>query len=370
MEWQNIAPNQQPTPVQADSSDSHPADWAEIQSWMHLADVALNRWSKPSRCRERAHAKRAASWNSTAPSIVTQPPHSQVNSANDHDILFSCSFTGASVKKRILFVDDEPAIRATLPAILQREGFDVTATATVAEGLRCISERKFDVLIADLNIGTPGDGFTLVSAMRRTQPDAVTIILTGFPDFETALEAIRKQVDDYLTKPAEIPDLVAKIKEKIANPRRIRELPTKRVADVLRENSDQTVENWLAKSQVDSDLRVLPLGREQRIDNWRELMEGLIEMLETGSDQMPESQMQAAVRHGTQRARLQGYRIASLVSEARLLQQAITELLERELLTLELSTLIPDLLKLGEGLNALLEQSLQAFVRERRMEAA
>jgi DNA-binding response OmpR family regulator len=274
------------------------------------------------------------------------------------------------MKKRILFVDDEPAIRATLPAILKREGFDVTAAATVAAGLRYISERKFDALLADLNIGTAGDGFTLVSAMRRTQPDAVTIILTGFPDFETALEAIRKQVDDYLTKPADIPSLVAKIKEKIANPSRIRELPTKRVADVLRENSDRIVENWLAESEVDSDLRVLPLSREQRLNNLPDLIAGLVEMLETGSDQMPGSQMQGAVKHGTQRARLQSFRIALLVSEARLLQQVITEVLERELLTLELSTLIPDVLKVGEGPNALLEQSLQAFVRERRIEVA
>ena len=55
-----------------------------------------------------------------------------------------------------------------------------------------------DVLIADLNVSPPGDGFTVVSAMRCTQPNCVNFILTGFPAFETALEAIRRHVDDYL----------------------------------------------------------------------------------------------------------------------------------------------------------------------------
>ena len=63
---------------------------------------------------------------------------------------------------------------------------------------------RFDLLISDLNIGHPADGFIVVSAMRRTDPDCVTFILTGYPGFETALQAIREQLDDYLIKPADI----------------------------------------------------------------------------------------------------------------------------------------------------------------------
>ena len=92
----------------------------------------------------------------------------------------------------ILFVDDEPSIRTTLPAILSSFGFSVTSAATVPEALNLITTRQFDVLISDLNIGNPADGFTVVSAMRRTQPDAITFILTGYPAFESALEAIRR----------------------------------------------------------------------------------------------------------------------------------------------------------------------------------
>src|SRR5438094_10646294 len=100
----------------------------------------------------------------------------------------------------ILFVDDEDSIRLTLPPLLQSYGFEVTSAATVAEALGLITQHKFDVLISDLNIGHPGDGFTVVSAMRTHQPDALRIILTSYPAFSSALEAIYEEVHDYLIK--------------------------------------------------------------------------------------------------------------------------------------------------------------------------
>ena len=73
---------------------------------------------------------------------------------------------------RILFVDDEAGIRNTLKPILEQHGFEVTAAATVPEALEHMNHATFDVLLSDLNIGQPGDGFTVVSAMRRVQPQA------------------------------------------------------------------------------------------------------------------------------------------------------------------------------------------------------
>jgi DNA-binding NtrC family response regulator len=93
---------------------------------------------------------------------------------------------------RVLIVDDEESIRNMLQLVLQKEGFIVTTVGSVMDALALISHLHFDVLISDLNIGHPADGFVVVSAMRRTQPDALTFILTGYPAFETALEALRK----------------------------------------------------------------------------------------------------------------------------------------------------------------------------------
>jgi CheY-like chemotaxis protein len=56
------------------------------------------------------------------------------------------------IHKRILFVDDEPAVRTTLALILRRYGFIVTVASTVAEALEKIKIEEFDLLLSDLNI--------------------------------------------------------------------------------------------------------------------------------------------------------------------------------------------------------------------------
>src|SRR6476469_9545528 len=134
---------------------------------------------------------------------------------------------------KILFVDDEPAIRLSLPAILKIHGFDVTSAGSVSEAIQEISRQHFDVLISDLNIGNPGDGFTVVSAMRRTQPQCVTLILTGYPGFETALQAIRSQVDDYLVKPTQIERLVETIERKLTERTPHNPPPAMRVREIM-----------------------------------------------------------------------------------------------------------------------------------------
>ncbi|HJT70149.1 MAG TPA: response regulator [Terriglobales bacterium] len=118
--------------------------------------------------------------------------------------------------KRILFVDDEPAIRATLSAILRRYGFLVTVAATVQEALEAIQGRQFDLLLTDLNIEREGDGYEVIRAIRNVNPRCVTIVLTGHPDVESAVEGIHLGIDDYILKPAKADTLVALLAEKLA----------------------------------------------------------------------------------------------------------------------------------------------------------
>src|ERR1700746_1190797 len=97
-------------------------------------------------------------------------------------------------RKRILFVDDQPSIRFTLPQVLQEYGFEVKTAGSVADSLAEINSSRFDVLLSDLNICDEGDGVARVSAMRRLQPRCVAVVLTGYPAFETAVQALRQQV--------------------------------------------------------------------------------------------------------------------------------------------------------------------------------
>lgn len=262
-------------------------------------------------------------------------------------------------KPKLLFVDDEDSIRITLPAILTQEGFDVTTAATVAEAIGLINRQTFDILLSDLNIGEPGDGFTVVSAMRRIQPAARTFILTGYPDFSSALEAIRRQVDDYLTKPADIPTLVRTLKSKLQ-----REAPQisglKKAAVVLRENEQEVIDIWFTEVQADPEFQEIPMSRKQRIDHLPVLLKELVRRLEkgdTGPD--PESARNAAA-HGRKR-REQGYSAMLIVQENRLFYRVIANRLQQNLLDLDISTVIPDLIRISEVLNEMLQESIREF---------
>ena len=119
------------------------------------------------------------------------------------------------IHKRILFVDDEPAIRATLEVILRRYGFNVTVAATVAEALEKIKKQEFDLLLSDLNIESERDGYAVIRAMREANPDCINIVLTGYPDEESAAEGLKLGIDDYIAKPANADALVAMLAEKL-----------------------------------------------------------------------------------------------------------------------------------------------------------
>jgi len=125
-----------------------------------------------------------------------------------------------SLRDRVLFVDDEPSIRLTLPSVLEGHGFEVTTAASVTAALKEIQTSRFDVLLSDLNIGEDGDGFRVVSAMRSAQPHCVNVILTGYPALESAVQAIRSQVDDYLVKPADVDTIIRVLRERLASRRR------------------------------------------------------------------------------------------------------------------------------------------------------
>lgn len=196
---------------------------------------------------------------------------------------------------RLLFVDDESGIRLTLSAILHQSGFDVTVAASVPEALALIGKNRYEVLLSDLNIGEPGDGFTVVSAMRRSQPHAATFILTGYPDFESALLAIRNQVDDYFTKPADVKTLVSTITKRltreIGSPEAV---PLRRVSEILREHSESICDEWLRVVGENGDLSRVQLTTEERKDHVPAVLQELIGRVERDSADTSQQAVSAA----------------------------------------------------------------------------
>ncbi len=262
---------------------------------------------------------------------------------------------------RVLFVDDEENIRLTLPAILRMHGLHVTTCATVPEALECIQKEKFDVLLADLNIGQPGDGFTVVSAMRRTQPEAVTIIITGYPAFETALEAIRRQVDDYIVKPASIPALLETIEQRLQGHPPQRPHPVLRVASILRLHSREVIGEWLTMCNGDVEIAAVRLSDEERADHIPGVLDELVEMLEQHRGVVSQVAVDAATLHGHTRRR-QHYTVSMLMKESRFLRRAVLATVQRHLLEVNISFLISDLIDLGDNLDNQVRASVEAFL--------
>src|SRR5271169_1942197 len=125
---------------------------------------------------------------------------------------------------RVLLVDDDDAVRSMMNATLERKGFEVVAAASVTEALRIIIAESFDVLITDLHMPDPGDGFTVVTAMRHSQPDALTLLVSGYPDVQRAMAAILLEVDEIIVKPFEIGRFTELVRERVVNRK-----PTKRL---------------------------------------------------------------------------------------------------------------------------------------------
>jgi CheY-like chemotaxis protein len=75
-------------------------------------------------------------------------------------------------KIKILLVDDDEAVRYSLCEILEADGFVVSTAANVSEALKYINSTVFDALLTDLHMPGAGDGLTVVSAMRHSNPNA------------------------------------------------------------------------------------------------------------------------------------------------------------------------------------------------------
>lgn len=261
---------------------------------------------------------------------------------------------------RILVVDDDLGVLQSLEAVLTRSGFEVSAVSTVPDALELISQRTFDVLLADLNIGEPGDGFTVVSAMRRVQPKACTFILTGYPDIESAIKAIRSQVDDYFSKPLRIEELLSAISAVRKGERRpAKEPATKKIAELLQDLSSVVCDRWYDEVMQEPELAAIPLTKTERMDHVPELLADLIYRLENRSWELSPGTTEAARRHGRSRYQ-QGYTIPQILFETRVLQKVISLIIQENLLAIELSTLVHDILEIGQSLQAEVEVSIRA----------
>ncbi len=109
-------------------------------------------------------------------------------------------------KLRVLFVDDEPLIRQIMATELPDRGHDVTVCEDGASALKVLAEKSFDCAILDLQM--PGlSGWEVAARMKEIAPDTLAIIHTAHGSMDTAIQALRMRVFDFLPKPCSLFDL-------------------------------------------------------------------------------------------------------------------------------------------------------------------
>jgi CheY-like chemotaxis protein len=261
---------------------------------------------------------------------------------------------------RILLVDDDEAVRESLKEILEMNQFHVTIAANVPEALHLIDTDSFDVLLSDLHMPGAGDGFTVISAMRHKNPNAITLLFTGYPALKEAMNAILLQADEILVKPMPIPEMVALIRERLDNHVARRPANTERVASILERDAAVTIANWLSAVKTDDELSHIRLSDEQRTGHLPQLIRELVHRLRVPRSLGTKQASEGAVLHGKVR-RSQGYSIPMIIEESRILQVSIFNTLQTNLSVVNFSLLLIDVMTIADEVDSQLKQTIVSF---------
>ncbi len=280
--------------------------------------------------------------------------------------------TERPVVHKVLLVDDDDAVRDMMTATLEHKGFGVVAASNVTEALKLITTETFDVLITDLHMPNPGDGFTVVTAMRHSQPSALILLVSGYPDVQSAMAAILLEADEIIVKPFEAGRLAELVQEKMLTRKPVVRVEKQRVAAILDRCIASVVADWLARAKESSELSQLSLSDDERTGHLPKLVRDLVVRLSKPSATTKDSDAafsEAAVAHGKLRYQ-QGYTPAMLVHESRILQVTLFGTLQSNLSLLDFSLLLPDVMTIADEVDAQLTQSMDSYMNAMRKAAA
>ena len=141
---------------------------------------------------------------------------------------------------------------------------------------------------------------------------------------------------------------------------------TERVADILERNLDATIDDWLAHVEKEPDLARIPLGFKDRTGHLPELLHDVIARLRLGKGTRAPVSVTAS-HHGKLR-HTQGYTVALVVDESRILQVCIFSTLYKNQNQLEFSKLLPDVVIIADEVDAQLKQQILCFLPDKHLE--
>ncbi len=111
-------------------------------------------------------------------------------------------------ERSLLIVDDDHFFLQRLAKALEQRGFSVSTAESVSDGLLQVEKAAPAYAVVDMRLGD-GNGLDVISALKRRRPEARGIILTGYGNIATAVNAVKLGAVDYLAKPVDADDVVA-----------------------------------------------------------------------------------------------------------------------------------------------------------------
>lgn len=165
-------------------------------------------------------------------------------------------------ERSALVVEDDPDVLFTVSTMLSSAGFVVYSAATLREAEAVLDMRDVTVALVDVHLG-PEDGLTLVRQLAD-QPDTAVVIITGDDDPIDRILGIELGADDYITKPFNSRELLARVKRRADAVRQLRE---SRLPAVPERSSNYRVGNWLIderrQAALDEDNRPAELSQSE-----------------------------------------------------------------------------------------------------------
>ncbi len=167
------------------------------------------------------------------------------------------------MKSNILVVDDEPVARQSLADILKLEGYAVASVPNGHAAVEYVRMHPVDLMVVDLRM--PGmDGLEVIQVVNQVSPETEIILLTAFGSTESAVQALRLRIHDYLLKPASPSQVVTSVKKGLA--RRSSRLHARRggASDL---DADESTRQFTLKDGTSVDLSRRQIRYKDRVEH-------------------------------------------------------------------------------------------------------
>jgi len=164
------------------------------------------------------------------------------------------------MKSHILVVDDEPVARQSLTDILRLEGYSVNSVPNGQAAVEYIRMHPVELMIVDLRM--PGmDGLEVVQVANQISPETEIVLLTAFGTTESAIEALRLRIHDYLLKPAPPAQVINSVKKGLAR----REARLKTRAGAIALNVDEGIMELSLEDGTQVDLSRRQIRQREKV---------------------------------------------------------------------------------------------------------